>query len=144
MALINIRSLYPYYKCDCIVDIPDDVLEVILDCKREDEAYKRKLRYNKVVIETLDADNADEIAMRIVDKPLPPYEVIAHKQMTSLLHAAISRLPDKQAKRIYAHFFLGMSKAEIARAEGVNESKVRRSIEYGLGNLKKSIGMFLA
>jgi RNA polymerase sigma-70 factor (ECF subfamily) len=29
-------------------------------------------------------------------------------------------LPEKQAKRIHAYFFLGMSKAEIARIEGVS------------------------
>ena len=41
------------------------------------------------------------------------------------LHAAISSLPDKQAKRIYAHFILGMTKQDIARAEGVHEKVVR-------------------
>ena len=34
------------------------------------------------------------------------------------LHAAIASLPNKQAKRIYAHFILGMTKQDIARAEG--------------------------
>ena len=38
---------------------------------------------------------------------------------------AISSLPDKQAKRIYAHFILGMTKKDIARAEGVDEKVVR-------------------
>nr|WP_237712701.1 sigma factor-like helix-turn-helix DNA-binding protein [Paenibacillus elgii] len=37
------------------------------------------------------------------------------------LHVAISALPDKQGKRIYAHYVLGISKSEIARAEGVSE-----------------------
>ena len=36
-------------------------------------------------------------------------------------HAAIASLPNKQAKRIYAHFILGMTKQDIARAEGVHE-----------------------
>jgi len=143
MALINIRSLYPFYKCDCFIEIPDDVLKVIRDCNRAEKAYQRKLRYHKVKTETLDAENADEVTMRIMDKPLTPYEVYAHKQMTSLLHAAIIKLPNKQAKRIYAYFFLGMSKAEIARAEGVNESKIRRSIESGLNNLKKYLAGFI-
>jgi len=53
------------------------------------------------------------------------------------LYAAINSLPEKQAKRIYAHFFLGMSKAEIARIEGVNKCQVSRSIEKALKNIEK-------
>ena len=44
---------------------------------------------------------------------------------------------DKQAKRIYAHFVLGMSKTDIARAEGVDEKVVRLAIERGLRNMEK-------
>ena len=44
-------------------------------------------------------------------------------------------LPDKQGKRIYAHFYLGMSKAEIVRQEGVAENAVRESINLGLQHL---------
>ena len=46
-------------------------------------------------------------------------------------------LPDKQAKRIYAHFILGMTKQDIARAEGVHEKVVRVAIERGLRHLEK-------
>ncbi len=58
------------------------------------------------------------------------------------LHDAIDKLPDKQAKRIYEHYVLGRSKAEIARSEGVNESKVRKAIERGMESLKKSLKNF--
>ena len=143
MALINIRSLYPFYNCDCIIEIPDDVLKVIKDCNRAEKAYQRKLRYHKVKTETLDTENVDAVTMRTMDKPLTPYEVYAQKQMNSLLHAAISKLPSKQAKRIFAHFFLDMSYAEIARSEGVYESAVRESVERGLQNLQKNLINFL-
>jgi len=63
--------------------------------------------------------------------------------MNSLLHAAISKLPSKQAKSIFAHFFLDMSYAEIARSEGVYESAVRESVERGLRNLQKNLISFL-
>ena len=46
-------------------------------------------------------------------------------------------LPDKQAKRIYAHFYLGMTPKEIAQAEGVDVSRVRDSIRKGLKKLAK-------
>ena len=48
---------------------------------------------------------------------------LAGKLTKEQLHAAISMLPDKQAKRIYARYILGMSNAEIAKAE---ESAKRR------------------
>ena len=46
-------------------------------------------------------------------------------------------LPDKQAKWIYARFYLDMSVKEIAQAEGVDPRRVRDSIHFGLKNWKK-------
>lgn len=57
--------------------------------------------------------------------------------MTELIYKGLSKLPVKQRQRIYAHFFLGMSKADIARAEGTDASSVRKSINRGLHQLKK-------
>ncbi len=57
-------------------------------------------------------------------------------------NAAIASLPDKQAKRIYAHFFLGMSKTAIARAEGVSKVSVSESIERGLCTIEKFLKKF--
>ena len=46
-------------------------------------------------------------------------------------------LPEKQAKRLYAHFYFGMTPVEIAHAEGVDPGSVRRSIRNGLKRLAK-------
>ena len=48
-----------------------------------------------------------------------------------------SQLPEKQAKRIYASYYLGMRVGEIAAAEGVDPSRVRDSIRRGLKQLAK-------
>ena len=53
------------------------------------------------------------------------------------LHAAISSLPDKQAKRVYAHFILDMSQTDIAKAEGVSKMAVSYSIERALKSMEK-------
>ena len=47
-------------------------------------------------------------------------------------------LPDKQAKWIYARFYLGMTVKEIAQAEGVDLSWVYKSIRRGLKHLAKN------
>ena len=38
------------------------------------------------------------------------------------------KLPEKQAERIYARYYLGMTVNEIAEVEGVDPSRVRDSI----------------
>ena len=47
------------------------------------------------------------------------------------------KLPEKQAKRIYARYYLGMTVNEIAEVEGVDPSRVRDSIRRGLKQLGK-------
>ena len=47
-------------------------------------------------------------------------------------------LPDKQAKWIYALFYLGMTVKEIAQAEAVDLSWVYKSIKRGLKCLGKN------
>ena len=81
------------------------------------------------------------IALAIMHDPelLSPHELYERKVTMQELHAAISSLPDKQAKRIYAHFILGMTKQDIARAEGVHEKVVRVAIERGLRRLEKNL-----
>ena len=52
------------------------------------------------------------------------------------LHAAIAALPDKQAKRIYAYYFLGLTESAIAKSEGVSVASVSESIQRGLRNME--------
>ena len=68
-----------------------------------------------------------------------PGDILEEKQQQERLYAAVTALPEKQAKRIYAHFYLGMTPVEIAHAEGVDPSCVRRSIRNGLKRLTKKV-----
>ena len=52
------------------------------------------------------------------------------------LYDALAQLPPTQARRVYQHYLLGMSKAEIAAAEGVGRSRICCSIERGLASMK--------
>ncbi|WP_074025777.1 sigma-70 family RNA polymerase sigma factor [Christensenella timonensis] len=55
----------------------------------------------------------------------------------NLLYAAILKLPEKQAHRLYAHYFLGLGINQIAKQEGVDRTTVSHSIKRALENLKK-------
>ena len=135
MALVNLRDLYPFCKGDCMIEIPDNDLDRIRKYEREEKAYQRKTRFHNAN-HTLDGNNP-LIESQIVDKPLSPQEVYDRKLTIIYLHRAIANLPDKQAKRIYAHFFLGMSFSKIADAEGVHISTITESVNRGLRNLRK-------
>ena len=71
--------------------------------------------------------------------PPTPEEILEDKQLRDQLYAAVMELPDKQAKWIYAGFYLGMTVKEIAQAEDVDLSWVYKSIRRGLKHLAKKI-----
>ena len=66
-----------------------------------------------------------------------PEMVLEEKQFQEQVYATVMKLPEKQAKRIYARYYLGMTVNEIAEVEGVDQSRVRDSIRRGLKQLVK-------
>ena len=67
----------------------------------------------------------------------PPQELLERAELFYHLWNALNTLPEVQGRRVDAHFMLGMTYREIARAEGVDKSAVRCSILCGLENMKK-------
>jgi len=59
-----------------------------------------------------------------------------NRENQAALYAAIGRLPPAQAWRVYAHYILGISRADLVRAGGVGISQISGSIDWGLLNLK--------
>jgi len=57
------------------------------------------------------------------------------EQYCRLCHA-LNSLPEEQGRRIDAHYILGISRKEIAAADGVSESAVNQSIGMGLMAMK--------
>ena len=130
MNKLNLRELYPHtYKTDTYVEVSDDVLEAIKAQERAEAARERKMYRYKA---HYSLDRGDGIEHDALYQPQSPEEFILEQTIREKLYAAVMELPEKQAKRIYAHFYLGMSKAEIARQEGVAENAVRESINRGL------------
>ena len=135
MKKVNLRDLYPdMYKTDHFVEVTEDVLETIRAAERAEAAYDRR-RYRYKAHYSLDCDNGIENAILL--KPATPEMLLEEKQLREQLYAAVMALPEKQAKRIYSRYYLGMRVSEIAVAEGVDPSRVRDSIRRGLKQLEK-------
>ena len=141
MKNINLKDIYPYYFTeDKWIDVPDELAQIFEDYAKAEETYERTKRRYKA---TYSLDRGDGIERDILFVSLSPHELYERKLTQEQLHAAIASLPDKQAKRIYAHFFLGMSKTAIARSEGVSKVSVSESIERGLCSIEKFLKKFL-
>lgn len=132
---INLRELYPeIYKTDTFVEVSEEVQEVFQADRRAEAARQRQM-YRYKAQYSLDYGNGIENA--IAYPPSTPQEILEDKQLREQIYAAVMALPDKQAKRIYARFYLDMTVTEIATAEGVDPRRVRDSIQRGLKKLAK-------
>ena len=136
MKSINLRKHYPFYELDCFFEVPDDVAESLQLFNRLEHSYLERRRRYKAYYSLDCEDNIEQFILFVSPSPEELYEDQLIRQE---LYKAISSLPDKQAKRVYAHFFLEMSKAAIARAEGVDISTVRNSITRGIRNIKNTL-----
>ena len=93
--------------------------------------------YNYKAQYSLDCDNGIEKA--VVQNPPTLEEILENKELRHQLYTAVMELPDKQAKWIYARFYLGMTVKEIAQAESIDPSWVYKNIKQGLKRLSKSL-----
>lgn len=134
MKKINLKDYYSQITTDTYIEIPDEVFNIFEEYRKAEQAYQSRIRYHKAYYSL---DRGDGIEHSALFVSLSPDEIYERKLTSEQLHAAIATLPDKQAKRIYAHFFMNMSKAAIAKVEGVNKSQVTRSINRGLAQIEK-------
>ena len=132
MAIINLRDYYPFYQLDQFVEVPDELVVQMQQWKRDEKAYLRKRnRYQAY----FSLDRNSEMERDVLFVSITPDEHYERRLTHKQLYRALSSLPDKQAKRITAHYVLGISQADIARAEGVSRNVVSASIRRGLKKL---------
>lgn len=135
MPKINLREQYPdFYKNDYIIEVPDEVAAIMQEYDRLEAAYRRRTYYHKA---HYSLDRGDGIEYNALFVSVTPYEIYERKVTMEQLHAAIASLPDKQAKRITARYFLGLTSEAIAKSEGVSVSAVNNSLQRGLRNMEK-------
>jgi len=133
MTTINLRDFYTWYTQDEFVEVPDEVAAAMLEDKKYQKNYERRMRYNKV--HSLDAEDGTESAA-VVHSTDNPEAIFALMERHCNLCCALNSLPEIQGRRIEAHYFLGMSQQEIADKEGVVKSSVSESITRGLRSMK--------
>lgn len=135
MQTINLREYYPsLYTSHSFIGVPDEVADIFIKSKRNEAAYQSRKYYNKAQY-SLDLD--DGIEHHILNNEPSAEDIYEHIITAKQILATIDTLPDKQARRIYAHYFLGVSNPVIAKSEGVNVQVVRKSIQRGLRNIGK-------
>lgn len=134
MTIINLRDFYYWYTQDEYMEVSDDVAEALRASVRYEAAYTEQARYNKAYY-SLDADDGIEYSACLHE--LTPDEVLELKERFCRLWNALNSLPETQGRRVDAHFILGMTYREIAKAEGVDKSAVRRSVLSGIAQMKK-------
>ena len=91
------------------------------ELKRLEHAQDERRRYHGECLAFIEA-------VTDLEMELPSLEEIYMKtQRNEALYKAMLKLPVKQMRRIYAHFFLRLSETEIARAERVSIAAVSAS-----------------
>ena len=133
MKLIGLKDEYPWYSEESYIEITDEVADVFKKFSRAEQAHRAKLSYHKAYY-SLDVHNGTERSIVFVVNT--PQELYERKAMYAEIYSAIRRLSEKQAKRIYAKYFLGMTMTQIAKAEGVSVKAVSKSIGTGLKKLR--------
>lgn len=135
MATINLRHFYPFYTQDTFLEVSDEVAQAMAEAERSERNYKRRTVYNKAQY-SLDAEDGIE-ASAVECHSLSPEVVLDLMDQHCRLCQALNSLPEIQGRRIDAHYLLGQSQKEIAKAEGVSENAVSKSIQKGLATMRK-------
>ena len=140
MKTINLKDFYSsIYTHDCLYEVPDEVAELLMTFKRREEAQRRATYRNKAYYSL---DRGDGIEHESIFR-VPSAEISFFRYCDRAeLFSALLTLTDRQLRRLYAHFFLGMSYTEIAKKENVDRSAVWRSIKRGLRELKNFLKKF--
>lgn len=137
MVLINLKDYYPaFYKDDSFVWISDEVYNEYCKFELEEKNEHRNKRRRPKNVPFEDFYIGDR---HLLSPPMPLVDIVQKNLDAASLHEAISKLSPKQAHRIFAHFFLGLSKTEIAEMEGVNKVQVTKSIHKALRFLRNEL-----
>ena len=138
MTIIKLNNYYPHLT-ECItMEVSDEIAVTLSIGGRLCDSYKRRKRdHDECSLDSTPGFEAD-----VIRPPLTPEEVMEQAEEQDALYLALDQLPPVQARRIYAHYILGKSKTDIAKAENVSENAVRDSISRGMETMKNILKNF--
>jgi len=120
-------------KTQVCVKVTREVKEVIEQTDRKIESQKRQDR--RYLAREEYQDGFTDTTVLYPQENLP--EFIDKMDRNNQLYSAIDTLSETQKRRIYLHYFVGLSYREIGKREGVNFKTVSESIKLAIQNLKK-------
>ena len=138
MTTIKLNSYYPHLTERITMEVSDEIAVTLSIGGRLCDSYKRRKRdHDECSLDSTPGFEAD-----VIRPPLTPEEVMEQAEEQDALYLALDQLPPVQARRVYAHYILGRSKTDIAKAENVSENAVRDSISRGMETMKNILKNF--
>ena len=133
MTTIKLNNYYPHLTECVTLEVSEEIAVTLSIGGRMCDSYKRRKRDH----DECSLDGTPGFEADVTYPPLTPEEIMELAEDRAALYAALDRLPPVQARRVYAHYILGRTVGQIARAENVEERNVRETINKGLRRLKK-------
>lgn len=124
MKVIILNHYYPHLTERITMEVSDEIAVTLSAGGRLGDSYKRRKRDRG----ECSLDSTPGFEGDVTHPPLTPEQITEAGENRTALYAAIDQLPPVQARRVYAHYILGMGRADLARAEGVGISRVSGSI----------------
>lgn len=138
MTTIKLNNYYPHLTERITMEVSDEIAVTLSIGGRLCDSYKRRKRdHDECSLDSTPGFEAD-----VIRPPLTPEEVMEQAEEQDALYLALDQLPPVQARRVYAHYILGRSKTDIAKAENVSENAVRDSISRGMETMKNILKNF--
>lgn len=138
---IDLEKYYPYYKGGhYFVEVSDEIAELLDASLAAERAYRRKMRYHKVILLETIQDEQRWGSMRPL---IGTVNSLDNVELRMALIEAFSSLTPLQARRALAYFVCRYTTAEIARREMVSESTIKSCIRGVRRKLANKLNNFI-
>ena len=113
------------------IEVSDDIAEVAIEIERDTYNSNRRETRRHNSIEDMEGQG-----LQFDDKGVAVATIVEEKETNEALQNALDKLLPQQKELVQKVFFQGMSIAQIARAEGVNEAAIRNRLNKIYKKLK--------
>lgn len=139
MVQVNLKDFFYWYRTNEYIEVTEEVAAELRGGRRDDVAHQRRMVRNRANY-SLDAE--DGIGCDLCMGEPTPQELIDRKERFIALWNALNSLPEIQGRRVDACIIMGKTYQEVADMEGISVASVSRSVQRGLGTMKKYLKKF--